>query len=258
MTELEGSIIKLRSEGKSVLDISKTLSCSKGTVSHYINKHGLGGIKVKRKVKNDGELIADVDKEIITKIIKYREESKTYGEILTLIEISKDKLKRICRIYGVNGHVARNNKVITTELIDKIRESYLELRNYRLVANKYGISKTTVGKYCSDLVTKNTDLEKRKLKVKYVNDFRKKRKLELINYKGGKCQICGYYKSSRALQFHHINPDEKDFTISGKNYSWDKMVKEVDKCILLCGNCHSEVHDEIDSNGFSDLINNIS
>lgn len=64
-------------------------------------------------------------------------------------------------------------------------------------------------------------------------------------YMGGKCQICGYNKCSRALTFHHINPKEKSFGISARGFtrSWDKIKKELDKCILLCSNCHMEVHD---------------
>lgn len=68
-----------------------------------------------------------------------------------------------------------------------------------------------------------------------------------INYKGGKCKICGYKKSTRALSFHHINPKDKEFGISEKGITraWNKIQKELDKCILLCANCHAEIHDDI-------------
>ena len=77
----------------------------------------------------------------------------------------------------------------------------------------------------------------------------KKRKLKsiLIDYKGSKCCKCGYNKCQGALQFHHLDPKEKDFTLShvnlnDTNFTMDKMFKEVDKCILLCANCHFEEH----------------
>jgi len=59
---------------------------------------------------------------------------------------------------------------------------------------------------------------------------------------GGKCAICGYDKCNQALDFHHIG--EKDFDISSKwvNYSWKKVSEEIKQCILLCANCHREVH----------------
>ena len=67
------------------------------------------------------------------------------------------------------------------------------------------------------------------------------------NYKGGKCAKCGYDKCQRALSFHHINPKEKDFDLSSKGLtrSWERIKKEIDKCVLLCANCHMEVHDGI-------------
>ena len=68
-----------------------------------------------------------------------------------------------------------------------------------------------------------------------------------IEYKGTKCSICGYDNCIQALDFHHIKDDEKDFGISAKGYtrSWDSVRKELDKCILLCANCHREVHEGI-------------
>jgi hypothetical protein len=69
-----------------------------------------------------------------------------------------------------------------------------------------------------------------------------------IKYKGGSCELCGYNKSYRALEFHHLDSNEKDFGISEKGYtrSWEKVKIELDKCILVCSNCHAEIHDELE------------
>jgi len=68
-------------------------------------------------------------------------------------------------------------------------------------------------------------------------------KLKAVNYLGGKCAVCGYDSCIEALEFHHINPEEKEFAISGKfNISWEKLKSELDKCQLLCANCHRELH----------------
>jgi hypothetical protein len=76
-----------------------------------------------------------------------------------------------------------------------------------------------------------------------VSERRRSIKKLLVDYKGGKCSGCKYKKFLGALQFHHTNPEEKDFQISGNHCrSIEKLKKEVDKCVLLCGNCHSEVH----------------
>lgn len=71
-------------------------------------------------------------------------------------------------------------------------------------------------------------------------------KQKAIKFLGGKCEICGYHRCTRAMHFHHLDPSLKEFTISNYcNASWDKIEKELKKCILLCGNCHTEVEDGI-------------
>jgi hypothetical protein len=71
------------------------------------------------------------------------------------------------------------------------------------------------------------------------------RKLELIDRLGGKCNSCGYSKNIAALQFHHLDPEVKSFKLGHRmlsNRSWEAILKEVEKCILLCANCHAEEH----------------
>ena len=65
-----------------------------------------------------------------------------------------------------------------------------------------------------------------------------------IDFKGGKCAICGYSKCIKALEFHHLNSAGKDFGISAKGYtrSWDEVKGEIEKCILLCANCQRGAH----------------
>ena len=63
------------------------------------------------------------------------------------------------------------------------------------------------------------------------------------------CSVCGYNKCDTALDFHHVR-GEKSFTISGavagKNVSWERIVEEMNKCEILCRNCHAERHYEDD------------
>ncbi len=86
----------------------------------------------------------------------------------------------------------------------------------------------------------------RKCLVDAVDKRRKTLKIKAIEYKGGKCQneSCGYSKCPDAMEFHHLDPSEKDFSISktGVTRGWDKVKCELDKCILLCSNCHREIH----------------
>lgn len=65
----------------------------------------------------------------------------------------------------------------------------------------------------------------------------------LKDHYGGKCMICGYNKCLDALDFHHLETDKKEFSIREKrNASWDKLIEETKKCIMVCANCHREIH----------------
>lgn len=65
-----------------------------------------------------------------------------------------------------------------------------------------------------------------------------------MEYLGGKCQVCGYKTCPEALEFHHIDEAQKGFAIGQKGYtrSWQRVREEIEKCYLLCANCHREVH----------------
>jgi hypothetical protein len=79
-----------------------------------------------------------------------------------------------------------------------------------------------------------------------VSDRRRKLKILAVEYKGGCCEKCGYNKCIAALEFHHIDPSHKDFSISqeGSTRSFEKIKIELDKCIMVCANCHREIHDD--------------
>jgi predicted HNH restriction endonuclease len=73
-----------------------------------------------------------------------------------------------------------------------------------------------------------------------------------VEYKGGKCEICGYNKCLAALDFHHLDPSQKEKEITRWrmcNYKYhDELFTELDKCILVCANCHRELHWDRDAN----------
>lgn len=86
--------------------------------------------------------------------------------------------------------------------------------------------------YCKTCTIKQTLVRQRKFKEK------------CLSYKGGACERCGYNKCVNALEFHHILSDKKDFNISNcKLTTFNEAIKkELDKCKLLCANCHREIH----------------
>ena len=76
-----------------------------------------------------------------------------------------------------------------------------------------------------------------------VTKHRQKRKTELIRIMGSKCALCGYDKNIAALDLHHLNPQEKEYQLSsGYCRSIEEDIQEIKKCVLLCSNCHREIH----------------
>ena len=77
-----------------------------------------------------------------------------------------------------------------------------------------------------------------------VTKRRRKLRAMTVEYKGGKCILCGYKKCHWAFDLHHVNGAEKGFGLSarGLTRSWEKIKQEANKCILVCANCHREIH----------------
>jgi len=76
-----------------------------------------------------------------------------------------------------------------------------------------------------------------------VNERRRKLKLRAVEIMGGACVLCRYSKHVGVLEFHHVHANTKSFGISsgGFSRSWMSMYKELQKCVLVCANCHREI-----------------
>ena len=81
------------------------------------------------------------------------------------------------------------------------------------------------------------------MSYKHVKTFRQRQKEKIIYVMGGKCACCGYDKCRQALELHHLDSTKKDFELSkNANKAWKYIIAELPKTILLCSNCHREVH----------------
>jgi hypothetical protein len=71
------------------------------------------------------------------------------------------------------------------------------------------------------------------------------RKIQLIQNMGGACSFCGYKNNLAAFNFHHVNSQAKQFKLDMRalsNRTWNSVLQEADKCLLVCANCHAELH----------------
>lgn len=87
--------------------------------------------------------------------------------------------------------------------------------------------------YCNKKCVVKYHVDKRRLELKF----------KAVQYKGGKCEQCGYIGCIAAFDFHHLDPSLKSFAVSTNPHtrSWERVKEEVDKCLLLCANCHRTV-----------------
>ena len=92
-------------------------------------------------------------------------------------------------------------------------------------------------------------------KSQRVIDWRNRTKQRIVQSFENKCGVCGYNKCNDSLDLHHVDPSKKEFSISkirANPASWTKIVNELRKCILVCANCHREIH-----NGITKIPENI-
>jgi len=151
----------------------------------------------------------------------------------------------------------------TKEDIEYITKEYQGVKPMKELIEQTGRSKTAISHKAVRLGLsrprpasnrpKNKD-HRRRYDLKYYEKHKKKLyegkkkrelkyKLEMIKALGGKCTKCGYNKSIAALDFHHNGPEkEKEISVLLKWVSKQKILKEAKKCILLCANCHRELH----------------
>lgn len=145
-------------------------------------------------------------KELISK-------GKNYTEIAKILNCHRTTVSAICKKIGIEPIILKNHTCI--------------------------VCSRSLGENLDNRTKCNTCVTRlRRLRIKKKS----------VEYKGGACERCGYDKHLAALEFHHLDPTEKDFTIttSKHSHSWVKIQAELDKCILLCSNCHGIEHSKYD------------
>lgn len=175
-----------------------------------------------------------ISEEIKLQVVQLKKLGKTYSEISDELGIGKGSVSNICKEVGLGQTYIE----LTPDKIEECQRLYDEIGNIKEVAKLVNISYNRLRNVIiSKTITPKSSYE-------CVKTHRHTIKEKLIQYKGGKCEICGYNKCIAALDFHHLDPSQKDFNISNSNIykNFNKLKEEVDKCILICANCHREIH----------------
>lgn len=222
------------------------------------------------------------EKEKIKELIDLK---KTNKEIAIILEMSLGTLRRRIKDYGLN-RFSQKERILTDIDKDKIINLYNSGLTCLEISNTLNIYRITISKHLKEagfLIKKRPNEKQRKEyeKIKkceicekefkkrtkicmscYTNTRRYKIKIKMIEYKGGKCQKCtdGNLDIS-CYDFHHMDPSKKEFNLSGLNsakINWDKVKKELDKCLLLCSNCHRTEHSNYKSKKFLYYVNKLN
>lgn len=125
---------------------------------------------------------------------------------------------------------AHNTRKIHLAKTEQAQKTCLLCRTEKPTSEYYRLRRGLFYSYCKDC-----DRERAKSRMSLV-------KTEAVSRMGGKCVVCGYNRYLGALEFHHIDPQQKDFKISGQMRLTEKVVRELDKCALVCATCHAEIH----------------
>jgi len=207
---------KMLGEGLSLAEIGRRFDRHESTVSYWITHFGLQANGAEHHAAKGAlsrkDLSALVDAGMST------------AQIATSLERSKTTVRHWLREYG-----------LTTDFAMRRQASRNGERELTLECSRHGettfLLRSKGGYRCS------------KCRAEAVSRRRRKVKRILVEEAGGACRLCGYRRCVAALEFHHLVPTDKRFSLShrGVARSLERARAEARKCVLLCSNCHSEV-----------------
>ncbi len=182
-----------------------------------------------------------MDKGFKSKVLELKSKGFSSKKIAKLLGCAVSTVSFHCKSAGISAA----SQIPTDEDIKHWNEVYQRLGSFQEVAKVVGWHRKTVSKYLETFRRKKLNVaEQKKSAVQAVSKRRRAIKQMAVQYKGGKCEICGYNKCAAAMDFHHRNPSLKKFSLSirGLSRSLEAIKDELDKCALLCANCHREFH----------------
>lgn len=174
--------------------------------------------------------------------------NQRFGDLIALEKVKSRKGKTYwlceCQLCGTKKEVQTGHLVsgaIKSCGCQKEKNSFKKQEQKCILCNKIFISNNPNRKYCYECSPEGLSAaESQRMKKRALKHY-------LLSLKGGKCERCGYDKCEGALQFHHKDPSQKEFNFSHINlndsdFSMERLLKELDKCEVLCANCHFEEH----------------
>jgi transposase len=217
---MKGELEEYLAEGLSLEQIAERIGRHPSTVSYHLKKHGLKALGHELHAPN-----GKVDPERLRDLI---DGGATLREAADQLEVSYSTVRHWMKRLGLEPATVRRRREDRQARANGIY-------GVERVCPQHGktifVARPEGGFRCG------------KCRIAAVGRWRRRVKQRLVIRAGGACAICGYSRYYGALQFHHLDPDSKRFSISrsGTTRAYAEVCAEADKCILLCANCHAEI-----------------
>ena len=172
------------------------------------------------------------------KIIELIEKNLSQREIANFLKISQTNLRYWLNKFELKTNLNKFNKNLHDGPGKKYCPKCDEIKNIGDFYTRKSVGRNDVGGYC------------KKCSNAYHKDRVKRVKIKMIEYKGSKCENCNLHLCDShycVFDFHHLDPKEKDPNFAKIKYQkWEVIKNEIDKCQLLCSNCHRLEHAKIE------------
>lgn len=216
----ESSLQVLLGRGVSVEEIGRRFGRDPSTVAYWMRKYGLETPRREKHAAKGG-----IPRERLEALVA---EGRSIAEIAEAVKLSKATVRYWLRKYGLRTAGDRRSR-------HAARSRALEISEIERECSRHG---TTVF-----IMEGRGYYRCKRCRAERVAARRRSLKATLVAEAGGRCILCGYSRCAAALEFHHLDPDEKRFALAagGLSHSLARLRTEIERCVLLCSNCHAEV-----------------
>lgn len=206
-------------EGLSLGQIGERVGRHPSTVSYWLKKYGLEAAHKHKHAARGGIARGELESLV--------SEGLTYRAIAEELGLSYAAVRHWAARFGLQTRTDVRPR-LRRAAEDAPRDALMECRHHG--STKFRLNSSG---YYKCLRCRAEAVKRRRRRVKAI----------LVEEAGGKCRICGYDRCVAALEFHHLDPSQKEFSLSlrGITRALAKLRAEASKCVLLCSTCHAEV-----------------